>query len=56
MIVYSPDGKYFFTASEGEPETDNYNDPVGSVSIIAVHKNYAVVTTDFSGFAGTAGG
>jgi DNA-binding beta-propeller fold protein YncE len=51
MITFSPDGKYIVTANEGEPNTDYTADPVGSVSIISVKQNYAVVNVDFSAFA-----
>lgn len=51
MITYSPDGKYILTANEGEPNMDYSNDPLGTVSIISVTDNYAVVNLDFSSFA-----
>jgi len=51
MITYSPDGKYILTANEGEPSADYTNDPLGTVSIITVDNNYAVVNVDFSAFA-----
>ena len=51
MITYSPDGKYILTANEGEPGADYTNDPLGTVSIISVNENYAVVNIDFSSFA-----
>jgi len=50
MITYSPDGKYILTANEGEPNADYSNDPLGTVSIISVGDNYAVVNLDFSSF------
>jgi hypothetical protein len=52
MVTYSPDGKYIVTANEGEPATDYYNDPEGTVSIISVKDNYAVTTIGFGAFAG----
>ncbi|WP_276479378.1 choice-of-anchor I family protein [Paraflavitalea pollutisoli] len=51
MVTFSPDGRYILSANEGEPSTDYKNDPVGSISIIAVKENYAVTTVDFSAFA-----
>jgi hypothetical protein len=54
MITYSHDGKYILTANEGEPNDDYTVDPLGTVSIISVFQNYAVVTLDFSAFAGQA--
>lgn len=51
MITYSPDGNLILTANEGEPNATYTNDPVGSISIIAVNNNYAVTTIDFAGFA-----
>lgn len=50
-IKYSPDGKLIVTANEGEPSADYLADPEGTISIISVKENYAVVTLDFSGFA-----
>ncbi len=50
-IKYSPDGKLIVTANEGEPSTDYTIDPLGTISIISVKDNYAVVTLDFSPFA-----
>lgn len=51
MVTYTPDGNYILTANEGEPNATYTNDPVGSVSIIAVNNNYTVNTIDFSSFA-----
>lgn len=51
MITYSPDGNYALTANEGEPSADYLNDPEGTVSIISIKNNYAVVTLNFAGFA-----
>ncbi|WP_132055570.1 choice-of-anchor I family protein [Pseudocnuella soli] len=51
MVTYSPDGKYILTANEGEPSSDYYNDPEGTVSIISVKDNYAVTTIGFGVFA-----
>lgn len=51
MITYSPDGKYILTANEGEPNADYTNDPLGTVSVISVEENYAVINLDFSSFA-----
>ncbi len=51
MVVYSPDGKYIFTANEGEPDASYTNDPEGSVSIISVENNYSVTTLNFASFA-----
>ncbi len=51
MVVYSPDGKYIFTANEGEPDAAYTNDPEGSVSIISVENNYSVTTVNFASFA-----
>jgi len=39
MITYSPDGNLILTANEGEPNATYTNDPVGSISIIAVNNN-----------------
>jgi hypothetical protein len=51
MVVYSPDGKYIFTANEGEPDAAYTNDPEGSVSIVSVENNYSVTTLNFASFA-----
>jgi DNA-binding beta-propeller fold protein YncE len=51
MVVYSPDGKYIFTANEGEPDAAYTNDPEGSISIISVENNYAVTNLNFAPFA-----
>lgn len=51
MITFSPDGKYILTANEGEPSTDYLTDPLGTVSVISVKQEYAVVNIDFSAFA-----
>jgi hypothetical protein len=54
MVTFSPDGKYILSANEGEPNGAYTVDPVGSVSIIEVERNFALTTLDFSGFAGQA--
>lgn len=51
MITYSPDGRFILTANEGEPDASYQNDPLGTISIIAVNDNYAVTTLDFASFA-----
>lgn len=51
MITYSPDGEFIITANEGEPNADYSIDPLGTISIISVERNYAVTTLDFSAFA-----
>ncbi|TKC00396.1 choice-of-anchor I family protein [Pedobacter cryophilus] len=50
MITFSPDGKFILTANEGEPSDDYANDPMGTISIIAV-ENYTVTTLNFTSFA-----
>ena len=49
-VKYSPDGKLIISANEGEPSPDYTNDPLGTISIISVKDNYAVVTLDFASF------
>lgn len=51
MVTYSPDGKYIFTANEGEPDAAYSNDPEGSVSIISVENGYSVTHISFASFA-----
>lgn len=51
MICFSTDGKYIVTANEGEPNTSYSNDPLGTVSVISVKQNFAVVNIDFSAFS-----
>jgi hypothetical protein len=51
MVVYSPDGKYIFSANEAEPDATYTNDPEGTVSIISVENNYSVTTLNFASFA-----
>ncbi|MFN8250618.1 MAG: choice-of-anchor I family protein [Ferruginibacter sp.] len=51
MVTWSPDGKYIFTANEGEPDAAYTNDPEGSVSIISVENGYSVTTINFASFA-----
>lgn len=51
MVVYSPDGKYIFTANEGEPDAPYTNDPEGTVSIISVESGYSVTNLSFASFA-----
>lgn len=51
MITYSPDGEFIITANEGEPNADYSIDPIGTISIISVERDYAVTTLDFSAFA-----
>ncbi|MDX1629438.1 MAG: choice-of-anchor I family protein [Fulvivirga sp.] len=36
MIAVTPDGRFALTANEGEPDAAYVNDPVGSISIIAL--------------------
>ena len=52
MVTFSPDGKYIVTANEGE--ANNYlpgnSNPIGTISIIEIERNYAVTTLDFSSF------
>lgn len=52
MVTYSPDGEFILTANEGEPNDSYTIDPVGSVSIIEVKRNYAVQTIGFEAFSG----
>ena len=52
MVTFSPDGNLIVTANEGEPNSTYTIDPVGSVSIIEVNKNFAVSTVGFEAFAG----
>lgn len=54
MITYTKDGNYILTANEGEPSADYTNDPAGTISIIDVKSNYAVITIDFSAFTSQA--
>jgi DNA-binding beta-propeller fold protein YncE len=51
MITFTPDGQYILCANEGEPNAAYTIDPPGTISIIAVEKDYAVSTIDFSSFA-----
>ncbi|MEJ7610877.1 MAG: hypothetical protein WKF88_06835 [Ferruginibacter sp.] len=51
MVTFSADGKYIVSANEGEPNDAYTIDPVGTVSIITVADDYAVVTVDFASFA-----
>lgn len=52
MVTFSPNGRFILCANEGESSEDNTIDPVGSVSIIDVHRNFAVVTLSFAPFEG----
>lgn len=57
MVAISADGAYIVTANEGEPNSYNEAgsvDPVGSVSVITVANDYAVVTLDFASFENQA--
>lgn len=51
MVVFSPNGKFIFSANEGEPNDTYTNDPAGTVSIINVDNNFTVTTFDFAGFS-----
>ncbi|MBK7439682.1 MAG: hypothetical protein IPI77_23780 [Saprospiraceae bacterium] len=45
-----PDGNYILSANEGEPNLDYSIDPLGSVSIIEVANDYAVLPLNFDNF------
>ncbi len=51
MVAFTPDGKFILTANEGEPNASYTVDPEGTVSIISVKNNFAVVTLNFAAFA-----
>ncbi|MCF8258535.1 MAG: choice-of-anchor I family protein [Flavobacteriales bacterium] len=56
MIMFSPDGSKVLTANEGEPDTENLVDPLGSISIVDISGGAAnvvqndVTTLDFTAY------